>query len=1325
MRCDTRSLHDSRRRRLVTRVLRASVWLTIVTCHSLLAGELGPVFRTIGVADGLPDSRAEAVVQDTSGYIWIGTQGGLVRHEGRQLRVIGSDPERPNPLPGSNIMSLLATSDGSLWAAVENSGVVQIDSDLSQRRHLLPDELGVTSMPGGNIWSMAEDCQGRIWLAFMRGGVAVFDPHTQTIERFAQDGDFGLDPAGFQMELMVDSACHVWLLQSAQLSVLAPGAERFEKVYSADSGGILLSVGEARGQIYFSESRQVYTLGPLQGAVSAEPKALLETEGMVTGLAFDPHAAELLVSSASGLYRVALDDDNALQRIRSIRGLSDGLPTDRLHSVMVDREGGLWMRLYRLGVAYLPPGTDAYARFQPVYGAQLDSPLDIDPITAVAWDEQESVFWVGGLMRDFQALAPGIESSLADEVAERLVEHLDATVMAIRRVGNFLLVATHSRVLRTEMAADAAVEILLQREQLEQGTFIFLRVRDDGRLWIGTRDVGLFLVDPENDEREHFKLTASGRTHLPDHELHDLIQGPDGNWYLVASSGIFRWHEQLGFEQLSDPGRLPISAAAWSGNVLWLAADDYLERQVLENQILKPGERHSLVRRLPPGRVYDLRVDASGAVWLIRSSGLARFDPDRGHLRHLSRRDGLASVEFQPGASLKLDDGRIAAGGRGGLVLIDPARLRRIDIAPPVHITGLQAAGRNIELGALDDQLIELPHQSNALQIDFQANSYLDPDRNRYRVRLEGWDSDWLELLGQTRHYYSRLPSGAYRFRVQAAAPDGPWNETGDTLDIVIHRPPWLSRAAMVSYVLLVLIVTAAIWRSYRNSLRRRREIAEVRHKRALAEEQRQVVARLNESLEPLDLAATIAEEIRQLTDAERVCMAYVDDALPRDLVCTEANGEMPSRETWRQRFKQADGHSALALSLKVAEQEVARVLVEAPAEGAADRHAERLGLFEQMAGQALHNVLLLQRVRDLAEHAEQASSAKSEFLATMSHEIRTPLHGVLGMIDLLHESESDPGRHDILNTLKQSGTQLQRIIDDVLDISRIEAGRVSLNPEYFDLAAMLEQVVDLHASNAARKGLDLRLRIASALPLTAFGDGDRIAQVLGNLLSNAVKFTQAGGIELTAEPGRDGWLVLIVSDSGPGISAEDRERLFKPFSQLDASITRSHSGSGLGLAISRRLVDVMGGSLDLIEACHGGSRFRVRLPVLIDELGDFSGSLTGMLADTVVCARVHPAQMRVLRRLARRWNFGLVDASSNPRPCPLLLIDPMALDDSEAERIDEWRRQAGAIAWLQSPFPTRAGPQPILPKGTHFLRWPLVESRLLGLLLDLRLLRR
>jgi signal transduction histidine kinase len=617
---------------------------------------------------------------------------------------------------------------------------------------------------------------------------------------------------------------------------------------------------------------------------------------------------------------------------------------------------------------------------------------------------------------------------------------------------------------------------------------------------------------------------------------------------------------------------------------------------------------------------------------------------------------------------------------------------------------------------------IELPHDRNSFFVEYRAASFLAPDRTRFRVRMEGWDEEWVELIGLTRHYYSGLPPGRYRFRVQAAAPDGPWNEAGDSVAIAIRRPPWLSGWAMGAYALLALTGAGAGWRGYRRALQRRRAYQRARQERALAEEQRRIIERLNRSLEPDDLARAIARELRQLTGARAIHLGFVDDRLPQRIVSVPAGEEPLGRARWRERLEAADGREAMKHPIRAGNREVACALLIAPENGFPKLDEERLGLLGEMAGQALHNAMLLERVRALAQRAEQASSAKSEFLAMMSHEIRTPLHGVLGMVELLHNARRDPEQQDILDTLRRSGLQLQRIIDDVLDISRIEAGRLSLDQQAFDLVAMLEQVIDLHAPNASRKGLDLRLRIASDLPLAAVGDGDRLSQVLGNLLNNAVKFTESGAVELSVDHAGNGWLVFVVADSGPGIAEADRQRLFEPFTQLDASITRSHSGSGLGLAICRRLVDAMGGRLELAPPCHSGSRFRVRLPLALGGGETGADRLTALLDGAWVCARVTAPQRRVLHRLCRRWGLSLLEVDAEPQSCRLLLVDPRCLEERDIDRLEAWRDRAGALAWLRDPFDDDAETPWPEADGQRILRWPLVESRFIGLLLDLAL---
>ncbi|HSH27501.1 MAG TPA: ATP-binding protein, partial [Wenzhouxiangella sp.] len=938
-------------------------------------------------------------------------------------------------------------------------------------------------------------------------------------------------------------------------------------------------------------------------------------------------------------------------------------------------------------------------------------------------------FWIGGLRGNIEFLAMSVDLPHPPTISRPARDTVfGAAIVELFREKDTLYVATQKSVIRAALGEEGAHSVLMRREDFASGTFSSMLRKEAGELWVLTQDVGVFLLDEASGARQHFHPGGEGRTHLPETGPGKMMRGPDGGWWLLAPGGIYRWHERQGFIRQDVPADRPLASAAWIDGELWLATDHSLQLWRREGQSLSPVREYELEGQLPPGRVIEIIPDAAGNIWLMRTSGLSMLRTADGKLRHFSQRDGMAPVEFGESTAVRLPGGLLAFAGRGGIVTVDPERISSVTIPPKVHISRLQAGDRIMAVGPVSGSqthsasgsAVTLPHDYNNLFIDFMATSYLAPERTRYRVMLKGWDSDWIELIGQTRHHYSNLPSGQYRFEVQAAAPDGPWSSPGAALPINIQQPPWLGGWALSAYVLLALTGAGAGLRSYRRANQRRREVREARQKRDLAEQQRKIITRLNRSLEPVALAKTIAREFAQVTGGQAAWLGYIDDHLPRELVCSDAARAPLTREQWRRRLTDAQGNGDLALSLRVAERDVASVLIEHAHSGMTDEGRERLRLLKEMAGQALHNAMLLQRVRALAERAEQASNAKSEFLATMSHEIRTPLHGVLGMVELLYETETEPGQQDILDTLRQSGLQLQRIIDDVLDISRIEAGRMSLAEQPFDLAAMLEQVVDLHAPNAARKGLDLRLRIAADLPLAATGDSDRISQVVGNLLSNAVKFSERGGIELSAAVGRDGYLVLVVSDSGPGISAHDQERLFEPFTQLDASITRSYSGSGLGLAICRRLVDAMGGTLDLLESCHGGSRFRVRLPAFEAAPEAPVPALSGMLRGQVLAASVSPPTLRVLKALARRWQLRVVDVRHSPQPCDLLLVDPQTLDESDADRLDAWRQQASALAWLQSPFPARSGPPPLLPAGAHFLRWPLVESRFVGLLFDL-----
>ena len=306
-------------------------------------------------------------------------------------------------------------------------------------------------------------------------------------------------------------------------------------------------------------------------------------------------------------------------------------------------------------------------------------------------------------------------------------------------------------------------------------------------------------------------------------------------------------------------------------------------------------------------------------------------------------------------------------------------------------------------------------------------------------------------------------------------------------------------------------------------------------------------------------------------------------------------------------------------------------------------------------------------RLRDARSRAETANRAKSEFLANMSHEIRTPLNGVVAMADALGRQAMPPRQREMIEIIRSSGETLERLLSDILDSAKIEAGQLSLETAPFALAQTLSDIGALWRARAEDKGLLLHVDIDPALPAFVEGDVVRVRQVVGNLVSNAVKFTTEGEVRLTVCVEPEARVLITVSDTGVGFDEAQMSRLFTRFQQADGSITRQFGGTGLGLAISRDLVERMGGEMGCTSQPAEGARFWVRLPLPAVEgetaqiavadpaSSEPQGGLRILLADD------HPANRKVVEVLLSVADVDLVSVADGQQ----------AVDAYRKERFD------------------------------------------------------
>ena len=412
-----------------------------------------------------------------------------------------------------------------------------------------------------------------------------------------------------------------------------------------------------------------------------------------------------------------------------------------------------------------------------------------------------------------------------------------------------------------------------------------------------------------------------------------------------------------------------------------------------------------------------------------------------------------------------------------------------------------------------------------------------------------------------------------------------------------------------------------------------------------------------------------------------------------RDTVLASLAPRALARLSVLRRRVERRGHAETRIPLRLRRRDGAEFPAELTLNGVLDERGEaRLTAFIDDLTVREQTQQALATARD---SAVAASSLKSEFLAHISHELRTPLNGIIGMAGLLRDTDLNPEQEEFADTIRRSGEHLLTIINDLLDLSKIEAGKLVLETIEFDLELATRDVTDVVLPSAREKGLELVLRMAPDVPRYLRGDVGRVRQVLMNLLGNAVKFTQHGHvllhIRVDEHQGERVLLHFAVEDTGIGVPAESRHLLFSSFSQAEASTTRRFGGTGLGLALSRQLVQRMGGDIGFENRAEGGSRFWFTMPFEVGTSGRVPLSAHELADARVLVVDDSDAARESVEEMIASWRLGYASvprahdaldrmraAAAEHRPFSIVLIDSTLPDLGAAELAAAIRRDSG-----------------------------------------------
>ncbi len=961
-------------------------------------------FKHLSVEDGLSNSSVFAILQDSRGFMWFGTNNGLNRWDGYKIKIFTHNPKDPNTLSNAIITALYEDRQGVMWVGTQN-GLNKFNREKENFTRYNISDIRIDNTQQNDIYQILEDISGALWIA-TGYGLCRFDYATGKVQRFVPKPEYTKPVFS---ENQIKSVCEIeknrlLLGTGGGLISFIPGTGEFtklpfndsavdsnpsiSKVYK-DKAGTLWLVMEKRGLIQFNiESGEFY-------------RYILDHEvpsSIIKGPMHEDQSGILWIGTSGGGLNKFNRDTKRFNAYKHNSRDAGSICSSSILAIDEDKDGNLWIGTLDNGISVIPKWGKNFKHY--VHDTEDPSSLGYGEVMAIC-EARSGDLWVAHWGSGISRLITGSRKfihyvynpSAQISIGQDFVGYIYEDRFGYIWVGSWGL----------DRIDPITNQVIHYRHDLTDinslGGYRVFKIYEDreGIMWFGTWDGGLDRFDRNSGTFKHFKHDPLDSMSLSDNFVLSIYQDSKDILWVGTVNGLCKLiHLENGKDVFVRYKHDPLNPTSLSNNSIFEIFEDSNKRLWIgteEGLNLFNHEENGFISftvndGLPDNSIGSILENDQKNLWLRTDGGLVTFNPETMVFKTYDERDGLKycrMVQSGYNAFHKGRSGKFYYGGMNSLVVFHPDSLKDNPNPPRIVLTDFKLNNKPVEIGdssylektITETKTIELPYYENILSFEFSALDYTAPGKNQYAYKMEGVEKDWV-FTDATRRYvsYTNLDPGDYLFSVKGSNNDGVWNEEGVSISIIINPPWWATGWAYLLYVLFIVSLFTGVTRFYLN----------------------------------------------------------------------------------RQKLKQQLGLE--------------------------HEHAEKLGEIDKM---------------------------KSRFFANISHEFRTPLTLILGPVKQIINGIKDTKIKEELKLVHRNANRLNGMVNQLLDLSKLEAGKMTLKTTKINVIPFLKGLVFSFASLAERKKIALKFN-SDLDEVLVNVDKDKVEKMIYNILSNAFKFTLEGG---------------------------------------------------------------------------------------------------------------------------------------------------------------------------------------------------------------------